>query len=246
MLAARDWTLKTFPLTERESTILEEIFARYVSPFVHAPSQALEAAIDEYHRQRVESLAGLFGAYIPDPTGQQNECLQTKSGRYAVLIDLESTRSAAPSQERRHISDPQRGRGRRTQSARSARSRDRLSPKTVTVAELLDRYLADREALGRGAKTLQEYRGCADRLIRPHLGGAALAKLRPARIAEWVAELLKRGGKPTKGADGKLHARPLSAKSVHHAFAFSMAPCASGFAWSLSAEILARQPRAPA
>jgi integrase len=65
---------------------------------------------------------------------------------------------------------------------------------------------------------LQEYRGCADRLIRPHLGGLAVAKLRPARIAEWVAILLKRGGKPTKDADGALHERPLSPKSVYHAF----------------------------
>jgi hypothetical protein len=59
-------------------------------------------------------------------------------------------------------------------------ARDRgidLSPKTVTVAELLDRYLADREALNRGEKTLQEYGGCADRLIRPHLGAITLVKL---------------------------------------------------------------------
>ncbi|MGB8518684.1 MAG: site-specific integrase [Candidatus Tumulicola sp.] len=58
----------------------------------------------------------------------------------------------------------------------------------------------------------------APRLIRPHLGGVALVKLRPARIAEWVAALLKRSGKATKTADGTFRERPLSAKSVYHAF----------------------------
>lgn len=142
-----------------------------------------------------------------------------KSGRYAVLIDLES--SATGLRRRKSVGTHRTRKEAEAAERRALEARDRgidLSPRTVTVAELLDRYLADREALGRGAKTLQEYRGCADRLIRPHLGGAVLAKLKPARIAEWVAELLKCGGKPTKDPDGKLHARPLSAKSVHHAF----------------------------
>ena len=171
-----------------------------------------------------------------------------ESGRYAVLIDLES--SATGLRRRKSVGTFRTRKEAEAAERRALEARDRgidLSPKTVTVAELLDRYLADREALGRGAKTLQEYRGCADRLIRPHLGGIALAKLKPARIAEWVAELLKRGGKPTKNADGKLLARPLSAKSVHHAFTLSStAPCASRFAWSSSAEILARPSRGPA
>jgi integrase len=142
-----------------------------------------------------------------------------KSGRYAVRIDLEPdalgarkrkcfgtfrTRKEAESAERKALEARERGID--------------LSPRSVTVSELLDRYLADREALERSPKTLQEYRSCADRLIRPHLGGIALAKLRPARIAEWVALLLKRGGQPTKNKDGTLCERPLSAKSVYHAF----------------------------
>ncbi len=142
-----------------------------------------------------------------------------RSGRYQVLIDLEAS---AQGLRRRKATGTYRTRKEAEAAERKAlEARDRgidLSPKTVIVSELLDRYLADREALDRGAKTLQEYRGCADRLIRPHLGGIALAKLRPTRIAEWVATLLKRGGKASRDAYGKLVERPLSAKSICHAF----------------------------
>ena len=142
-----------------------------------------------------------------------------RSGRYAVLIDLES--SATGLRCRKALGTYRTRKEAEAAERKALEARDRgidLSPKTVTVAELVDRYLADREALDRSAKTLQEYRGCADRLILPHLGGIVIAKLRPARIAEWIAILLKRGGRPTKDADGALHQRPLSAKSVYHAF----------------------------
>lgn len=142
-----------------------------------------------------------------------------KSGRYAVLVDLEPT--ALGGRQRKSVGTFRTRKEAEAAERKALEARDRgidLSPRTVTVAELLDRYLADREALDRGVKTLQEYRGCADRLIRPHLGGIAIAKLRPARIAEWVATLLKRGGKPAKKADGTLRERSLSAKSVYHAF----------------------------
>jgi hypothetical protein len=154
-----------------------------------------------------------------------------KSGRYAVLIDLEA--SATGLRRRKSIGTYRTRREAAAAERRALEARDRgidLSPKTATVAELLDRYLTDREALGRGTKTLQEYQGCADRLIRPHLGGVMLSKLKPARIAEWVAEILKCGGKPTRDAGGNLVKRRLSAKSVHHAFALLNG--ASGFAWS--------------
>jgi integrase len=142
-----------------------------------------------------------------------------KSGRYAVLVDLDPTDLGG--RRRKSVGTYRTRKEAEAAERKALEARDRgidLSPKTVTVSELLDRYLADREALERGAKTLQEYRGCADRLIRPHFGGVAIAKLRPARIAEWVAILLKRGGKPTKDSDDKPVDRPLSAKSVYHAF----------------------------
>ncbi len=142
-----------------------------------------------------------------------------KSGRYAVLIDLDPM--ATGLRRRKSIGTYRTRKDAERAERQALEARDRgidLSPKTVTVSELLDRYLGDREALGRGAKTLQEYRSCADRLIRPHLGGIALAKLRPARIAEWRDELLARGGQPVRDKDGNLHDRPLSPKSVYHAF----------------------------
>lgn len=142
-----------------------------------------------------------------------------KSGRFAVLIDLDPT--AAGLRRRRSVGTFRTRKEAERAERQALEARDRgidLSPKTVTVSELLDRYLGDREALGRGAKTLQEYRSYADRLVRPHLGGITLAKLRPVRIAEWRDELLARGGKPVKDKDGNLHDRPLSPKTVYHAF----------------------------
>lgn len=93
-----------------------------------------------------------------------------KSGRYAVMIDLEPT--ATGLRRRKSIGTYRTRKDAERAERQAIEARDRgidLSPKTVTVSELLDRYLGDREALGRGTKTLQEYRSCADRLIRPHL-----------------------------------------------------------------------------
>ncbi len=142
-----------------------------------------------------------------------------KSGRYAVLIDLEPT--ADGRRQRKSIGTYRTRKEAESAERKALEARDRgidLSPKTVTVSELLDRYLNDRQALGRGAKTLQEYRDCADRRIRPYLGGMALAKLRPAHVAEWQAILLAQGGKAKRLADGSLASQTLSAKSVFHAF----------------------------
>ena len=77
-----------------------------------------------------------------------------KSGRYAVLIDLET--SATGLRRRKSIGTYRTRKEAAAAERRALEARDRgidLSPKTVTVSELLDRYLTDREALGRGAKT---------------------------------------------------------------------------------------------
>jgi hypothetical protein len=71
-------------------------------------------------------------------------------------------------------------------------------------------HLDNRELIGRGAKTLREYQGCVDHLLRPHLGGIAIAKLRPVRISEWIATTLK---------SGSIKGGALSVKTVYHAFA---------------------------
>jgi hypothetical protein len=82
-----------------------------------------------------------------------------------------------------------------------------LAPSRVTVKELLDRYLADRESLGRGAKTMDEYRRFNVLYIEPRLGSFAVAKLRPGHVSEWIATLLKEGGLVLKDAATKLQLR---------------------------------------
>lgn len=74
---------------------------------------------------------------------------------------------------------------------------------------------------------MQEYRGIASRLILPHLGSIALAKLRPAHIAEWAAMLRERGGQ---------NGRPLSTKSTHHAFSLLN----GALRWGVRMELIGR------
>ena len=100
-------------------------------------------------------------------------------------------------------------------------ARDRgidLAPAKVTVADVLTRYLRDRK--GRcAAKTLQEYEKIANRYIIPHLGAKALAKLRPAHIAEWQQTLAERGGDEGRALSAKttFHARSLLSASLRWA-----------------------------
>jgi integrase len=109
-------------------------------------------------------------------------------------------------------------------------TRDRgtdIDPMRVTVHELVDRYLRERRALGRAAKTLQEYEGSFDRYIRPHLGSLMLTKIRPAHAADWLGMLLARGGH-----DGLR----LSPKTAHHAFALLSA----AFRWGVRMQLVDR------
>ena len=119
-----------------------------------------------------------------------------KSGRWAVLIDVE--RQSDGKRVRRAIGTFRTRKDAAGAERKALEARELgidLSPKTVTVAELLDRYLADREALNRGAeKRLQEYRGCADRLVCRILAGLRLPSSGRLRVAEWTAKLLKCGG----------------------------------------------------
>src|SRR5262249_48916846 len=57
-------------------------------------------------------------------------------------------------------------------------------------------------------KTAERYRELAEGQIIPHLGDILLQKLRPAKVAEWHATLLKAGSRRGK---------PLSARTVGHA-----------------------------
>jgi integrase len=135
-----------------------------------------------------------------------------KSGRYAVLIDLERT---ATGLRRRKSTGTYRTRKEAEAAERKAlEARDRgidLSPKTVTVAELLDRVVADRRAKGRALRTVIRYDELAKFTIAPHIGGVAIAKLSPAHLSSWLGTIRERGSAAEK---------PLAPKSVKHAFAF--------------------------
>jgi integrase len=81
-----------------------------------------------------------------------------------------------------------------------------VDPSRVTVAEHIRSWLdSDREL---SPKTKERYRELAEQQIIPHLGATPLQKLRPPRIDEWHATLLRAGGK-----DG----RALSARTVGQA-----------------------------
>src|SRR5580700_5603467 len=133
-----------------------------------------------------------------------------KSGRYAVLIDLEST--ATGLRRRKSVGTFRTRKEAESAERKALEARDRgidLSPKTVTVAELLDRFVADRRAKGRALRTVMRYDELAKFTIAPHIGGLALAKLSPAHISSWLGTIKERGSAEKK---------PLSPKSVRHAF----------------------------
>ncbi len=80
-------------------------------------------------------------------------------------------------------------------------------PTELTVAELIDEYLDEAQALGRlAAKTLYDYRSYTDSYVAPHLGEVKVVDLTPETIVAWQVKLSKGGARKT-GA-------PLAAGSV--------------------------------
>lgn len=137
-----------------------------------------------------------------------------KSGRWAVRIDIDRSADGRRATGARNVCNAERGGARR---ADALQSRDRgivLHPDRIDVAALLDRYVCDRAALGRGARTVERYEELVRLYLKPHVGSIALSKLKPAHVTELVTRLSEQGG--VKG-------RPLSAKSVSHALPY----CAS-------------------
>lgn len=133
-----------------------------------------------------------------------------KSGRYAVLVDLEA--SATGLRRRKSVGTFRTRKEAEAAERKALEARDRgidLSPKTVTVAELLDRFVADRRAKGRALRTIMRYEELAKHSISPHIGGVPLAKLSPAHLSTWLATIRERGS---------VNKTPLAPKSVWHAF----------------------------
>lgn len=122
---------------------------------------------------------------------------QTVAGtRRRVTVGTFPTRKEAAAEERKALEARNRGID--------------LSPRTVTISELLERFVADRRSKGRALRTLQRYEELATFSIGKHLGSLPLAKLSPAHLSAWLSVLSEKGS---------VSGKPLSPKSVRHAFA---------------------------
>jgi integrase len=153
------------------------------------------------------------------------------SGRWAVRVDL--PRDADGIRKQRNLGTFRTRKEAEAVEREALQSLDRgidLSPRIVTVAEVMRRFLEDREHRC-GAKTLERYREISRLYIEPHLGALTLARLRPAHISEWLTALRQRGGKK---------ASPLSPKSVRHAHALLK----SSVSWAVSMQLATTNPAA--
>ncbi len=154
-----------------------------------------------------------------------------KSGRWAVLIDLEPT--ATGGRRRRSIGTyaTRKDAERAERAALSQRDLGiEVSPRTVTIASLLERYMSD-SAARLQATTKARYRTLIDKLIVPHLGEMTLARTRPAHLAEWMTTLRARGGHKGKA---------LSAKTCRHAFVL----LSTAWRWAIRMQFAAVNPLA--
>lgn len=88
-----------------------------------------------------------------------------------------------------------------------------LNASAATVGDLLDRWLAHCESLGRSATTMQEYRRLVDKVVEPELGKVRLSKLTAANLDRLYAKLTAKGLKPTSVR--RVHA--LIAAALHQA-----------------------------
>jgi integrase len=161
-----------------------------------------------------------------------------KSGRYAVLIDLDPTSTGG--RRRRSLGTyPTRKEAERAErDALSARDRGiDLAPQTVTIKALVERFLQERSARW-STKTRERSQEIAEQYIIPHLGSRTLAKLRPAHVAEWCTVLRERGGRPVRRGDEEPRNRPLSPKTVHHAFMLLKA----AFGWGVKMQLATLNP----
>ncbi len=130
-----------------------------------------------------------------------------KSGRYAVLIDLDA--SAAGGRRRRSLGTYRTRKEAEHAEREALEARDRgidLSPNSVTVAEVVERFLA--EARTRlSPTTTHRYEEVWRLHALPWLGALPLAKIRPTHIADVYARLQ---------SAPIFHGRPLNPRTVLH------------------------------
>jgi integrase len=150
-----------------------------------------------------------------------------RNGSYTVRIDIERDHG-----KRRKVTVGTFATKKEAERAErdALQSKDRgidLNPERIDVAALLDRYVRDRAALGRGAKTVERYGEIVRLYLKPHIGSVPLSKLKPAHVSELVTILGERGG--AKGGR-------LSPKSVKHAFSL----LSGALSWAMRHELVGR------
>lgn len=153
---------------------------------------------------------------------------KSKGGRYAVRIDLDA--SAKGARRRASIGTYRTRKEAESAERHAIEARDRgidLSPQKVTVADLLDRFVADRRAKDRAIRTVERYEGVARISIVPHLGALPLAKLAPAHVTQWLATLREHGS--ARGT-------ALAPKSVKHA----LTTLSAALRWAVRHDLIGR------
>lgn len=120
-----------------------------------------------------------------------------RSGRYAVLVDLEP---AATGLRRRKSKGTFRTRKEAEAAERKAlEARDRgidLAPETVTVRDLLERYVERCRTKALATKTLERYEELAKCHLLPVIGGLTLARLKPTHVVNVYVKAKERGLSP--------------------------------------------------
>ncbi len=102
-----------------------------------------------------------------------------------------------------------------------------IAPATLTVSDLVTQYVDHRSVLGRGEKTIEEYRGTLRLYIEPSIGRVKVSKLKAAMVSAWLAKLMTSGSK-TGGS--------LAPKTVKHAYSLLSA----SLTWGMTIELATR------
>jgi integrase len=151
-----------------------------------------------------------------------------KSGRWAVLIDVE--RKSSGKRVRRAIGTFNTRKDAERAERQALEARDRginLAPAKLTVEQLMTRFIEHCRADDRTPATIETYEQKSKLYIVPSLGGVLLLKLRPTHIAEWIAALRTSGGENKK---------PLSAKTVRNVYGLLH----GALSWALDLELVGR------
>ncbi len=153
-----------------------------------------------------------------------------KSGRYAVLVDLEPT--ALGGRRRKSVGTFRTRKEAEAGERKVLEARDggfNIAPSKLTVVELMKRFIefCRAEVEEHTAATIETYEQKSKLYIEPHLGGVLLSRLRPTHIAEWVTALRTSGG---------LNKKPLSPKTVRNVYGLLH----GALSWALGLELVTR------